>query len=219
MTGLEPEPEACERCAFGKAVGGRAGCRFVIAEAKVGATLAERDRIPPLVLYVRAGSVTSSYTDLQGRERRFSLRGPGSLLGWQTLNGHPADDDISVHVAGELCSIAPSALADWVEADGAAAAALAGCFLHELEMLACWRRLQSEPAAVRMARYLLGEATCVSAEFKNSTARSIARQLGLRHETFSRLVSRFAEEKLIVAPPNPQILDREGLRRVVLAGR
>ncbi len=177
-----------------------------------------RGETPTVVRHLRSGVVSSSWTDLQGREQLWSLRGPGAMVGWRALAQRPSDVDAVVYTEGEACSIDVATLRAWMEENGAVACAVTDCLLAELESIACQRRLQAESTTVRVARFLLGEVSCVSTELDGSTARSVARQLGMRHETFSRILARFAEDGLISHPRRPKVNNRAGLRRVVQNG-
>ena len=68
-----------------------------------------------------------------------------------------------------------------------------------------------------MARYLLADISCVTGELNGRTARSIARQLGIRHETLSRVLHKLKAAG-IVKGPSPEVVDPAALRRVVRTG-
>ncbi len=208
-----PGPVECETCVFGEAATG-APCRFRITPSAKDQLLFAAGEVPTQVIHVRSGVVALPDCDLDGRERWWSLRGPGRLVGWEALREGRAAAAAEVHEAGELCVLTGPALLAWAREVPTIGDALRDRLLQELESLACERSLAVQSAPARTARYLLGRTACVRGRIDGATARSVARQLGIRHETLSRVLGRFARDGIVRLDPQLRILDRVRLERV-----
>jgi len=179
-----------------------------------GATLLPSGEVPQQLIHLKSAVVELISTTMAGVERRYSLRGPGAVLGWQGLRGLPSCSEVRVLHGGEICTLP----VDRVHTgDVKLVAALLEPLTDELAQTGCELHLSKQPAATRVARFLLSEIVCVSQTLDGRTARSVARQLGIRHETLSRVLKKLEANGIIARSPL-RVLDREGLQRVVRTG-
>jgi CRP-like cAMP-binding protein len=170
-TNAFPWAVECPTCPLHPPAG---GCPLRIERVSDGDVLLEADEPPRHLVHIKGAAVELVATNFEGDEQRYTLRGPGALVGWEALSGGPCRSEVRV--------------------------------------------VNSQPAAARVARYLLGDIRCVSGVLDGKTARSIARQLGIRHETLSRVLQRLEVAGMIERSPL-MVLDAAGLRRVVRTGR
>jgi len=201
----------CAECVLGPTAG---PCGFRTQTVADGTTLAEADEVPSQLVHLKSAVVELVTTSMAGGERRYSLRGPGALVGWQVLAGTKSCSAVRVLHGGEVCTMTAEAAR---AADTTLAAALLEPVAVELAQTACELHLSNQPAATRVARFLLAEIICVSQTLDGRTARSVARQLGIRHETLSRILKKLEANGCIERSPL-RVIDREGLRRVVRTG-
>ncbi len=212
-TNAFPWAVECPTCPLHPPAG---GCPLRIERVSDGDVLLEADEPPRHLVHIKGAAVELVATNFEGDEQRYTLRGPGALVGWEALSGGPCRSEVRVVHGGEVCLL-PAELARELAA-GPGAAGLLAPLVQELAMVDCERRLNTQPAAARVARYLLGDIRCVSGVLDGKTARSIARQLGIRHETLSRVLQRLEVAGMIERSPL-MVLDAAGLRRVVRTGR
>ena len=212
---VRPPPIECLDCALGQASGGPEHCVFRIHRFSDGEALMAAGDVPLQVIHVKSAVVELSAANIHGVEQRYSLRGPGAVLGWEALRDVPLSSDVRLLHGGEVCTVAVDVLR---RATGTGfAPALLSALLDELALVQCELTLSAQRAAARVARYLLADISCVTGELNGRTARSIARQLGIRHETLSRVLHKLKAAG-IVKGPSPEVVDPAALRRVVRTG-
>lgn len=171
--------------------------------------------VPSQLIHVKDAVVELNAATIHGAEQRYSLRGPGAVLGWEALSDLPLASDIRVLHGGDICLFPAEAARR--EMDTPLAAAFVGPLLRELALVQSELILSAQSAAARVARYLLSDISCVTGELNGSTARSIARQLGIRHETLSRVLHKLDAAGIVERAPF-KILDTASLRRIVRTG-
>jgi CRP-like cAMP-binding protein len=206
---------ACTSCPLGASSGGAEACPFRVQSFSAGTVLITAGKPPGQLIHVKDAVVELITTTMDGVEKRYSLRGPGSVLGWQALSTTPSKSEVRVSQSGDICTLPAAAARRQLDSD--LGAALVWPLIDELEMTQCELTLSTQPATSRVARYLMSDIRCVSEELDGHTARSVARQLGIRHETLSWVLQKLEAAGIVERSPL-RILDPSALRRIARTG-
>jgi CRP-like cAMP-binding protein len=167
----------CQKCLLG-----RDGCRFDEQSHRPGAVLFRQGQVPDAVWYVKSGLVLVSSMDGGGSETSCSLRGPGALLGLETLLGAPVEYEAWALTEVAVCRLKSDEVATF--ARGPLAPALLQLSVEELVRRQRERIGIRGRAVARLARFLLSAPGPFEVEHQ-----VLARMLGMRAETFSRALA------------------------------
>lgn len=184
----------CDHCPV-SAAAGRDGCPFV--HETHGAKRRLRSRGVPVesVIFIRRGYAVLS----AGASQRHLLRGPGSIVGWESLTPGTgvATHTLTTLTACETCTVSPANFRAFATSRAAFVLPLLVAELASRDGEAMY---VSGPAKVRVARFLLARlrrgGAAYPLELQN---KSLARVLALRAETFSRVLTQL-RARGILAP-------------------
>ncbi len=178
--------------------------------------LIELDRNHGLIIQVRSGRVLATTVDRAGHETLCVLRGPGSILGLESLAGMVLPYFLWTLSEVEL-AIAPAANArEWLKSNAHPGQALLRAALDELQACLAERMALHGSTTTRLARLLLASAD--DADSKGPAAMMLtlpknvlARMLQMRPETLSRVLRKLEEIGAIQLDPQLRVLSRERL--------
>jgi CRP-like cAMP-binding protein len=215
MNGDEPPrstqklPLRCQSCAL-VAPGKASTCAFQHRRASAGETLLEPDEHPRRIVYLRRGhAVLSGATKGSGASFP-AVRGPSSLLGLESIASEALPYTARALTDVAVCTID----ADSFRASlGSLESALGTTLLFALRESAkrTEDRLAVEGTALqRVARFVLQ--TAGSGDAEAVPQRVLARVLGMRAETLSRVLAELKQSGALSAGRKIQVGDLERLR-------
>ncbi len=141
----------CEGCPLGSAQ----TCVFHIRTAKAGELLLPAGDVPRKLVHVRRGLAALTLSTRAGRESAFLLREPGSLLGLEMLAEKRTPFQVSMHVAGEICTLPQATARQWLAEAPEDVVSLLSKSAGEVTRLAQERRELGQPAGARLAGFLV----------------------------------------------------------------
>jgi CRP-like cAMP-binding protein len=194
----------CELLVLGK-------CVFSPKKLSADSVLTLQDSVADEVSFVRRGVVSLTVLTAEGEQAHVAVRGPRSMLGLESLRGLPSPAEVSAITDVQLCAAPKERVNAWLGPESGARRMFE---LATAELLEQRRDVDfhSGSAEARVARFLL---MCCEhlgrgkeAPFSKTRAASV---LGLRPETLSRVLRRFAARGLIETGPDVRVLDRYGV--------
>lgn len=206
----QPIPN-CRVCPLSAAGAGR--CPFTPTQLPASAVVCNQGDAHPTVYFIREGTVALCTVDADGAESGLAIRGPRSLLGFESLSGAPSPFEIRAISALRLCSMSAKALGRWMGPERSPAQSVLELLLTELARRQedmSWRRGDSMS---RVARFVLASGLKASGA-KALQKQMVARVLGMRPETLSRCLGKLAERGLIARGGGAKVVDAPGLAAV-----
>jgi CRP-like cAMP-binding protein len=196
---------ACAGCALGRASAPEA-CPFRETRCAAGERLLAQDEEPTSVWFIRQGAVLLSSSTESGDEVVCAMRGPGQLLGLEALRRRRTDCEAWALSDVVLCKCAPTTFQRWIGEQAPPVALMLDLLLDE-----CVRRGQERGvvigrAVARVARCLL-ESHRVEQRPLAVEQRVLARMLGMRPETLSRVLRRLRVEGALEAGRTLRVRD------------
>ena len=209
-----PEQRRCPMCKLGVA-SQPDPCPFREQIVKVGECLAVPAGSAGWVWYLRQGWVMVSSTEASGAELSCAVRGPGSMLGLESLAGATFPFELWTLSPVVLCKLAADAFQDWLGWRNLRADTVLGCAVDELAQRASDRQALSGNAPARVARFLERMVPQPEGDEQRLRipARVIARVLSMRAETLSRALSQLRAAGALEAGRAIVVADREQLGR------
>lgn len=171
----------CHSCPLGVAAG-RDGCPFAPKKHGAGRRLVARGRRSEQVTFIKRGYGVLS----AGPGQPHALRAPRSIVGWESLTSTPATHTLTTLTETETCTLDADRFRAFAKTRAAAILLL---LVDELAQRDCEARYTRGTARQRLARFLVarlqrgGAAYPLELEYQ-----SLARVLGLRPETLSRVL-------------------------------
>jgi CRP-like cAMP-binding protein len=203
----------CPSCPIGVAAA-RDGCPFVREKHRPKRRLRLRGAPTEKVTFIKRGYAVLS----SGTGQRHLLRGPGTLVGWETLTEGPgpATHTLTTLTDCETCMLDPDAFRAFV---ATRAAQVLPLLVAELESRDGEARYASGPARVRVARFLLARlrrgGAAYPVELQN---KSLARVLALRPETLSRVLTQLRARGILTLGAGLFVKDVVGLAEIAGGG-
>ena len=203
----------CSSCPIGIAAG-RDGCPFVREKHRPKRRLRLRGAPAEKVTFIKRGYAVLS----SGAGQRHLLRGPGTLVGWESLTNGPdaATHTLTTLTDCETCVVEPDVFRVFVTTRAAQVLPL---LVTELESRDGEARYASGPARVRVARFLLARlrrgGAAYPVELQN---KSLARVLALRPETLSRVLTQMRARGIVTTGAGLFVKDAVGLTELAGGG-
>lgn len=155
---------------------------------------------------VKSGLLAMSATDSAGQELGAAVRGPRSLLGFESLRGQQARASVEALTDTVVCTSARLP---------ASASALLQLTVDELLRAGRDGDLRSGSAVSRVARFVLDSGSLIaSGQHAPFSKRHVAALLGLRPETMSRCLRALKNAGVIASDRDVRILDEPRLREL-----
>lgn len=206
-------------------LGANGDCAFAPRTLPAGAQLWLQGEVPNELIFVKSGLLGVSTTDLAGLELGTGVRGPRSLLGFESLRAQPARASVESLTEAVVCWATPAAVHQRAGLYGVGsgpiqdiafnAAALLQLTLDELLRVERDGDLRSGSALSRVARFILSSGALIaSGQHAPFSKRHVAALLGLRPETMSRCLRALKTAKLITAGREVRVLDEARLREL-----
>ena len=204
-------------------MGPNSGCAFVPRKVSVGTQLWSQGEVPSELIFVKSGLLAMSATDSAGQELGAAVRGPRSLLGFESLRGQMARASVETLTDAVVCSATPVTVRQRTGLQGtgfgssaelaASASALLQLTLDELLRVERDGDLRSGSAVSRVARFILSSGALIaSGQHAPFSKRHVAALLGLRAETMSRCLRQLKTAGVITSGRQVRILDEARLR-------
>lgn len=202
--------EQCQACELGR--GG--ACPFTPRTVARDAVVGTQGQVADEVGFVKSGILVMSSVGASGDERRVSVRGPRSVVGLEALEGQPAAEEARALTDVVLCRCEVPRVKRWAGA-GPGANALLQLAIAEMGLRRAEVDLRQGPALSRVARFALEYAALVeSGRGKQFSKERVARMLGMRPETFSRMLRKLSDLSLIDSRHGIKVLDAPALKRL-----
>ncbi len=205
---MVPAAVACGTCLLG----GGGDCAFYMVRRRAGALLVAQGAVPDRVYFVRRGSVLVSSLAESGDEILCSVRGAGSLLGLELVRRQPTDYEAWALGEVELCAMEARSFAAWLGGLDSPAGAVLTLALAEGAERRAERVALAGPAHARVARFLVERARAGDRPLAVKQ-RVLARMLGLRAETVSRVLARLRSAGALAPGRGVRIADLSLLER------
>jgi CRP-like cAMP-binding protein len=183
----------CSSCALG--VASRPGpCAFEHRHFAAGERLASQGTLVDRVWYLKSGLLLLDGVSEDGDTSSCALRGPGSLVGLESLNGEELPHDVWTVTDVEACLMDRPGFERWVGLDHTPAGAVLRMTLREVGARREERASVTAGAVERLARFLLMWNESPEADRLDSVPRHVlARVLSLRAETLSRALRKLRD--------------------------
>ena len=218
---LDAPVPSCTECPLG-ATG---GCAFIPRKVPAGTQLWPQGEVPRELIFVKSGLLALSATDSAGQELGAAVRGPRSLLGFESLRGQTARASVEALTDAVVCTATPTTVRQRTGLQGsgfgpsaelaASASALLQLTLDELLRVERDGDLRSGSAVSRVARFVLHSGALIaSGQHAPFSKRHVAALLGLRPETMSRCLRALKTAGLITSGREVRILDEPRLREL-----
>lgn len=202
--------DQCQTCELGRA----GACPFTPRLVSRDAVVSTQGEITGEVGFVKSGILVMSTVGSRGDEQRVSVRGPRSVVGLEALEGQTAAEEVRALTDVVLCRSEVARVKRWASA-GPAANALLQLAITELALRRAEVDLRQGPAISRVARFALAYANLVqSGRGKHFSKERVARMLGMRPETFSRILRKLSDQRLIDSKVGIKVLDAPALERM-----
>ncbi|MHB8417593.1 MAG: Crp/Fnr family transcriptional regulator [Myxococcales bacterium] len=202
----------CNSCAIGLSCAD--SCAFVRTSRPAGWILFHQGDRPQAAHFMRRGLVLMTEYDAKGDLVHQRLQPPGSLLDMEAaVSGRPHHATAAAETDIEVCTLALSSFHAWLGPKKAPARALLELALEEART-AEWQISEARQSAVsRVAHFLLshGGEPGRPLELQHQL---VAGLLGLRPETFSRVLSRLRKSGAIEGGRRVSVCDRVALAEI-----
>ena len=199
---LDAPIASCTECPLG----GSGGCAFIARRVPAGTQLWLQGEVPAELVLVKSGLLAMSATDSAGQELGAAVRGPRSLLGFESLRGQQARASVEALTDTVVCTSARLP---------ASASALLQLTVDELLRAGRDGDLRSGSAVSRVARFVLDSGSLIaSGQHAPFSKRHVAALLGLRPETMSRCLRALKNAGVIASDRDVRILDEPRLREL-----
>ena len=217
-------PQRCVVCRLGASAGDD-GCPFRERSFPAGSCLSlphrahdeaqEAAASPDTLWYIHRGQVVVSSSDEGGKELSCCVRGPGSLLGIESLGQRPFAFEAWCLSDVVVCRLTSDSFKDWVNGGGAPATTALAFAADEITRRAAEREVLTGSTEQRIARLLCRSAPDEEAKsWKLPIPASVlARVLAVRAETLSRALSKLREAGALAPGRAIVVRDREVLGR------
>ena len=199
---IQPPVETCSSCRLGAA----GDCPFSKKYFDRGSTVVRQGDVPPAVGFIKEGLVAVSSHDREGNHVATSLRGPRTLVALDALSHRVSSDDVKTLEPTDVCVCPTPALEKWLNT-ASGARAMTDLLLQELEARRWETDLTSGPADRRVARLLIAWNRSVASPRPHVSHALLARMVGLRAETLSRVLRRFKTNGLLKTDADLEIAD------------
>jgi CRP-like cAMP-binding protein len=202
--------DQCSTCDLG----GSGSCPFTPRSVRRDAVVSSQGQISGEIGFVKSGILVMSSVGTSGEEQRVSVRGPRSVVGLEALEGQGAAEEVRALTDVVLCRSDVPRVKRWASG-GPAANALLQLAIGEMGLRRAEVDLRQGQAMTRVARFALAYANLVeSGRGKHFSKERVARMLGMRPETFSRVLRKLSDQKLIDSKVGIQVLDAAALQRI-----
>jgi CRP-like cAMP-binding protein len=202
--------DQCSTCDLGRT----GSCPFTPRSIGRDAVVSTQGQVADEVGFVKSGILVMSSVGTAGEEQRVSVRGPRSVVGLEALEGQGAAEEVRALTDVVLCRSDVPRVKRWASA-GPAANALLQLAIGEMGLRRAEVDLRQGQAMTRVARFALAYANLVeSGRGKHFSKERVARMLGMRPETFSRILRKLSDQKLIDSKIGIQVLDAPALQRI-----
>lgn len=201
----------CGACRL-RPVAPRGACPFQALSRPAGTLLLYQGEMPESVWIVHRGTVLLSATSADGDETFCSLRGPGNLLGLELLRGRPADADVWALSELTACYLGAEDFRAWVGDRSSPLGAVLDFALDESARRREERLALSGHAVARVARFLLERRRVERGGRPLHVEQQVlARMLGMRPETLSRVLHRLRAAGIIADGRGLEVRDARKL--------
>lgn len=202
--------DQCSTCELGK----NGSCPFTPRLLPRDSVVSTQGQVADEVGFVKSGILVLSTVGQSGEEQRVSVRGPRSVVGLEALEGHGATEEVRALTDVVLCRSEVQRVKRWA-LSGPAANSLLQLAIIEMGNRRVEVDLRQGPALSRVARFALEYAALVeSGRGKHFSKERVARMLGMRPETFSRILRRLSDQGLIDSKQGIKVLNADELKRV-----
>jgi CRP-like cAMP-binding protein len=206
----------CYSCRLGVA-SGPADCPYRERSFEAGANMSLPDIGEDSVWFIREGQVAVSSSSEAGRELSCCVRGPGSVIGIESLGREPFRFEAWCLTDVTACTLTKEEFRRWIHSRDETAETALSVAAEEIARRASEREVLGGPTRLRIAR-LLCRAMPADAEapwHPRIPATVLARILAVRPETVSRSLARLRCEGVLAADRQIIVRDIDQLRRVV----
>ena len=187
----------CAQCVIGRA-SLPARCPYHPTQRSAGDVLVRQGEVPAAVVLVKHGSVLVTSVGPAGDETYCAIRGPGSLLGLELLQGKAADYQAWALGATTVCSLSAAAFGQWLGNLDTPMGTVLAISLTEAEQRRGERVALAGRCVTRLARFLLERRRVEGHDAPLAVQHQmLARMLGMRPETLSRAIADLREQGAI----------------------
>lgn len=204
----------CTVCSLGIASQGR--CRLTPTTREMGATLCAQGERPRTVYFIKEGFVSLSAVSPRGSEMALTLRGPGSLLCTEAMQGDPSPSEVRALSRVKLCGIAGDQMNSWVGPEKSPARAILELFLSEGKLQRDEVSYRQGDCVARVARFALAHARFLADRPNAVRKQMVARLLGMRPETLSRCLTRLQRDGVVDASRGVRVIDARRLAAIAM---
>lgn len=205
--------DQCSTCELGRT----GSCPFTPRAIPRDAVVSAQGQVADEIGFVKSGILVMSSVGTGGEEQRVSVRGPRSVIGLEALEGQGTGEEVRALTDLVLCRSEVQRVKRWAAA-GPAANALLQLAIAEMAQRRAEVDLRQGPAMTRVARFAIQYAALVeSGRGKHFSKERVARMLGMRPETFSRILRKLSDQGLIDSKVGIQVLDGPALQRLSAA--
>jgi len=191
-----------------------AECPFHPSAFEPDVTVLHAGRLAEHMWFVRTGAVLmESVMDANGAAWSV-VRGPGSFVGWDAIEGQPSACRAVTLLPSELCVVQSKHFRSWL---GPASGPMGALFALARGEIAAARedvQMVHGTATERVARFLLDRRNGRAVVGAPASLQLLARVLGMRPETLSRAVADLRRAGAL-APRSLAIVDENRLRTFV----
>jgi CRP/FNR family transcriptional regulator, anaerobic regulatory protein len=202
--------DQCQTCELGR----NGSCPFTPRLLPRDAVVSTQGQVADEVGFVKSGILVLSSVGSTGDEQRVSVRGPRSVVGLEALEGQGAAEEVRALTDVVLCRSEVQRVKRWASA-GPAANSLLQLAITEMGLRRAEVDLRQGPALARVARFAIQYAALVeSGRGKHFSKERVARMLGMRPETFSRILRKLSDQGLIDSKQGIKVLNAAELERM-----
>lgn len=198
---------------------GSEGCVFAPAKREAGPVVTAQGELAARISFIRKGIVGLSTVSPKGDEHWSAVRGPRSLLGLEALEGLSSSYEVRALTELELCAAPVSTVTAWLETLSGART-MFGLALAELLNQRRDIEFHTGTAEVRVARFCLACEPLLTpgGGHDHFSKVQVAALIGVRPETLSRVLRKFADAGLLDSSSGVRIIDRAGLQAIAETG-
>ena len=212
--------KVCDACRIGQASAPHP-CPWRESRFDSGACLALPGDQASHVWFIRDGWVAISASSLSGDELSCCVRGPGSMVGLEAASRREFRFEVWTLTPVVACRLPTDALATWAPIPSGPVGALLEGALDELARRHTDLEMLSGGATARVCRFLLDSATreqrhgpLPASERLAFPAKTLARVLGIRPETLSRITTKLRERGALEPGRSIVVKDSDRLREI-----
>lgn len=207
---LKQPVESCQSCEIGRL----GACPFVARPLRRDALVTAQGEVATEIGFVREGVLSLSSVGPSGEERRVAVRGPRTVVGLEALDGQPAAEEVRALTDATLCTSDVQRVKRWM-GGASGAQSLLQLAISELALRRAEVDLRQGSADVRVARFALEYAPLVrEGKGASFSKERVARMLGMRPETFSRVLRRLSDQGLIDSKRGLKVVDEAALKKL-----